>query len=71
MIYAFEDYVLDTDGFELRCGDEPVRLEPQVLEVLAYLVAHRDRVVPKGEGDSSGTDESGWTKERKVVLEWQ
>ena len=31
-----------------RCaGPAPVPLEPQAFEVLAYLVKHRDRVVPR------------------------
>jgi DNA-binding winged helix-turn-helix (wHTH) protein len=47
--YAFEDCQLDTDGFELRRAGEPVKVEPQVFEVLAHLVRHRDRVVSKEE----------------------
>lgn len=49
MRYAFEDCQLDTDGFELRRAGEPVKVEPQVFEVLAHLVRHRDRVVSKEE----------------------
>src|SRR3712207_281303 len=44
-----EDLELDTAVFELRRGGTPVPMEPQVFDVLAYLVAHRDRVVPKEE----------------------
>src|SRR3712207_8603401 len=44
-----EDLELDTAVFELRRAGEPVPMEPQVFDVLAYLVAHRDRVVPKEE----------------------
>lgn len=49
MIYRFGDCELDTERFELRrCGRrEP--LEPQVLGVLAHLVANRDRVVTRRE----------------------
>jgi DNA-binding winged helix-turn-helix (wHTH) protein/predicted ATPase len=49
MIYRFGDCELDDQRYELRRGGAPVHLEPQVLEVLAYLARHRDRVVPKTE----------------------
>lgn len=49
MIYTFEDCELDTRLFELRRGGEAVPLEPQVFEVLSYLVENHDRVVPKQE----------------------
>jgi pimeloyl-ACP methyl ester carboxylesterase/DNA-binding winged helix-turn-helix (wHTH) protein len=47
--YAFSGLTLDTDRFALRRGDEVVHVEPQVFDVLAYLVAHRDSVVTKAE----------------------
>ena len=49
VIYAFGDYELDTRLHELRRTGEPVRVEPQVFDVLAYLFASRDRLVPKEE----------------------
>ena len=49
MIYAFGAFDLDTDLFELRRAGTPVAMEPQVFNVLAYLVEHRDRVVTKNE----------------------
>ena len=49
MIYVFGDYALDTHLYELRRGGEPCPLGPQVFNVLAYLIAHRDRVVTKDE----------------------
>ena len=49
MIYGFDDFELDTAAFELRRRGERVPLEPQVFDVLAYLVAHHDRVVTKAE----------------------
>jgi DNA-binding winged helix-turn-helix (wHTH) protein/energy-coupling factor transporter ATP-binding protein EcfA2 len=49
MIYRFGDCELDDRRYELRRGGVPRHLEPQVLEVLAYLVRHRDRVVPRTE----------------------
>lgn len=41
--------VLDVDRRELRRDDALVHVEPQVFDVLAYLVAHADRVVPREE----------------------
>jgi TolB-like protein len=47
MQFAFDGYLLDTDLRELSRGSEPVAVEPQVFDLLAYLVRHRDRVVTK------------------------
>lgn len=47
MIYRFGAYELDTTMFELRCGGAPVAIEPQVFNVLAHLVEHRDRIVSR------------------------
>ncbi len=47
--YRFEDFELDLDRFQLRRGNQTVNAEPQVLEVLAYLVINRGRLVPKDE----------------------
>ena len=49
MIYAFEEYELDVPRYELRYAGKLVKLEPQVFNVLAYLIEHRDRVVTKDE----------------------
>ena len=49
MIVAFEDLELDLSQRELRRSGVRVPIEPQVFEVLAYLVNHRDRVVAKEE----------------------
>ncbi len=49
MIYRFGEYELDTDTFELRRGGEAQRLEPQVFEVLSYLVRNDGRLVSKDE----------------------
>ncbi len=46
---AFTEFILDTDRYALRRGDEIVHLEPQVFDVLAYLVGHRDALVTKAE----------------------
>ena len=45
--FAFGDYVLDGGRRELRRGSEQIALEPQVFDVLLYLVQNRDRVVTK------------------------
>jgi adenylate cyclase len=42
-------FVLDTDRRELRRGTALVSLEPQVFDLLEYLVRNRDRVVTKDE----------------------
>ena len=47
MLYLFDSYVLDTDRRELRREADPVSLEPQVFDLLAYLIEKRDRVVSK------------------------
>jgi DNA-binding winged helix-turn-helix (wHTH) protein len=49
MIFSFGDCDLDTDSFELRRGGILERVEPQVFEVLRYLLLHRDRLVTKNE----------------------
>jgi DNA-binding winged helix-turn-helix (wHTH) protein/tetratricopeptide (TPR) repeat protein len=49
MVYAFADYELDPDRFELRRAGAALAIEPQVFDVLLYLVDHRDRVVTKNE----------------------
>jgi adenylate cyclase len=45
--YHFEDYVLDTDRHELRRLGMIVPTAPQVVDLLAYLVQHRGRIVTK------------------------
>jgi TolB-like protein/cytochrome c-type biogenesis protein CcmH/NrfG len=47
LIYQFDDYSLDVDRQELRRGAELVDIEPQVLDLLQYLIRHRERVVSK------------------------
>src|SRR5262252_811816 len=49
MRYTFGDYVLDTQRQELHQAGAPIPLRRKVLQVLAYLLAHRNRVVPKQE----------------------
>jgi DNA-binding winged helix-turn-helix (wHTH) protein/pimeloyl-ACP methyl ester carboxylesterase len=47
MRFLFGDYALDLERRELRRGAELVEVEPQVFDLLAYLVEHRDRVASK------------------------
>jgi TolB-like protein len=45
--FLFSNHVLDADRRELRRGVEPIAVEPQVFDLLVYLVENRDRVVSK------------------------
>jgi DNA-binding winged helix-turn-helix (wHTH) protein/alpha-beta hydrolase superfamily lysophospholipase len=47
--YLFGDVLLDTDRYLLERGGTSVAVQPQVFDVLSYLVEHRERVVPKTE----------------------
>lgn len=47
MLYSFEDHRLDPDRRELFARGERVSLEPQVFDLLVYLIRNRDRVVSK------------------------
>jgi DNA-binding winged helix-turn-helix (wHTH) protein/Tfp pilus assembly protein PilF len=49
LIYLFDDCVLDTDRCELRRDSHPVAIEPQVFDLLAHLIRHRERVVSRDE----------------------
>jgi adenylate cyclase len=45
--YRFEDYILDTDRHELRRNGMIVPTASLVVDLLAYLIAHRGRIVTK------------------------
>jgi TolB-like protein/Flp pilus assembly protein TadD len=47
VLYVFEDFVLDTDRRVLRRGSDAIALEPQVFDLLSYLIGNRERVVSK------------------------
>jgi pimeloyl-ACP methyl ester carboxylesterase/DNA-binding winged helix-turn-helix (wHTH) protein len=47
MRFEFGDYLLDVRRRELRCGIQTIAIEPQVFDLLLYLLEHRDRVVSK------------------------
>ena len=47
MEFVFGDYRLDVDRRELRRGAELIAIEPQVFDILVYLLQNRERVVSK------------------------
>ena len=47
MRYLFSDLTLDTDRRELRRGADLIPVEPQVFDLLEYLIRNRERVVSK------------------------
>src|SRR5215831_17226484 len=47
MRFLFGDYALDLERRELWRGAELVEVEPQVFDLLAYLIENRDRVASK------------------------
>ena len=49
MLYLFDDCVLDLDRRELRRGVTSIAIEPQVFDLLEYLIRHRERVVSRDE----------------------
>jgi len=47
LLYLFNDFILDPDRRELRRGDAVVAVEPQVFDLLEFLIRSRDRVVSR------------------------
>jgi TolB-like protein/Tfp pilus assembly protein PilF len=47
--FIFENHALDVGRRELICAGEDIPLEPQVFDLLLYLLENRDRVVGKDE----------------------
>jgi DNA-binding winged helix-turn-helix (wHTH) protein len=45
VLFLFEDFTLDCKRRELCAGGAMVPVEPQVLDILVYLVENHDRVV--------------------------
>src|SRR6476659_785679 len=45
--FHFENHALDIERRELRRGSELIAMEPQVFDLLTYLLQNRDRVVTK------------------------
>ena len=46
MQFIFDDQTLDTERRELLRGGMPISVEPQVFDLMVYLVQNRDHVVP-------------------------
>lgn len=49
MLVRFGDCELDCDRRELRRGAKSVHVQPQVFDLLVYMVTHRDRVISRDE----------------------
>lgn len=49
MQLRFDDYIIDIERYELRRGNELVRIEPQVFDLLVYLIRNHDRVIDQQE----------------------
>ena len=47
MQFIFGEYTLDTDTQELRHRDTLISIQPQVFDLLTYLLRNRERVVSK------------------------
>jgi DNA-binding winged helix-turn-helix (wHTH) protein len=45
--FIFDNHMLDTEGRELLCGGAAISVQPQVFDLLVYLVQNRQRVVSK------------------------
>jgi TolB-like protein len=48
-VHRFLDFELDTDLRELRRSDGVISVEPQVFDLLIYLIKHRDRLITRDE----------------------
>ena len=49
MQYHFNQFILDTERFELSKDGDPLAIEPQVIELISLLILHRHRLVSKEE----------------------
>ena len=47
MLFLFDNFALDCERRELRADGAPVSIEPQVFDLLVYLIENRGRVVSK------------------------
>jgi len=47
--FAFFDFELDADRWELRKDGQAVPVQPKAMQLLLYLVQHRDRLLPHAE----------------------
>jgi len=49
MVFKFLNLILDSERRELRCEEQPLRLQPRTFDLLLYLIRNRERVVTKEE----------------------
>lgn len=49
MSYAFDNFLVDTDSFELKHGGEPCKVEPLVFDLICHLLSKANLVVSKDE----------------------
>ncbi len=49
MIYSFNDISINTDNFQLLKNNEVLSVEPQVFNIILYLLENQDRVVSRQE----------------------
>ena len=59
MKFVFSGQILDADLRELRRNGELVPVEPQVFDLLVYLLKNRDRVVSKDDLIAGGLGRTG------------
>jgi len=48
-VYRFDDFLADPETWKLSRGGQEIHLEPVVLELLIYLITHRERLVTRQE----------------------
>jgi TolB-like protein/DNA-binding winged helix-turn-helix (wHTH) protein len=48
-MYRFDDFLADPETWRLTRGGQEIHLEPVVLKLLIYLIAHRERLVTRDE----------------------
>ena len=49
MIFQFNQISIDTARFQLCLSNDPISVEPQVFDLLLYLIENRERVVTRSE----------------------
>mgnify|MGYP005644266773 FL=1 len=49
MIIQFDNFILDTDKFELRCDDEVLHVEPRVFDLILMLSQNPGRILTRDE----------------------
>ena len=49
MQFVFDEFILDTDRFELCRDGNPVPAQPKVIELLVFLMENRGRLISKNE----------------------